>query len=313
MDAMGGLEVWRGGVNTWECDEMGHLNVRFYVARAMEGLVGLAAGLGLPGAFRAHSPATLIVKDHHIRFLREARARAPLHMVAGVLEMGDNDARILQLLIHSGSGELAASFQTVVSHVTAREGRPFPWSPNTRRLGEALAMAVPERAAPRSLGLAPSAAEASADAAQSMGLIRLGGGAIGAADCDIFGRMRAELFIGRVSDGIPALGAALRAKADGAAATERPEGVGGAVLEYRVAYHAWPRAGDLFEIRSGLTGVGDRTQTYVHWMVDPETGKPWGTAEAVAIALDLTARKIIPISQEDQGLLRRRISPGLAF
>ena len=28
----GGLEVWRGGVNTWECDEMGHLNVRFYVA-----------------------------------------------------------------------------------------------------------------------------------------------------------------------------------------------------------------------------------------------------------------------------------------
>ena len=34
-----GVEVWRGGVNTWECDEMGHLNVRFYVARAMEGLV----------------------------------------------------------------------------------------------------------------------------------------------------------------------------------------------------------------------------------------------------------------------------------
>ena len=40
-----GIEVWRGCVNTWECDEMGHLNVRFYVARAMEGLVGLAAAL----------------------------------------------------------------------------------------------------------------------------------------------------------------------------------------------------------------------------------------------------------------------------
>ena len=33
-----GPVVWRGGVNTWECDEMGHMNVRFYLAKAMEGL-----------------------------------------------------------------------------------------------------------------------------------------------------------------------------------------------------------------------------------------------------------------------------------
>ena len=29
-----GVEVWRGGVNLWECDQMGHLNVRFYAAHA---------------------------------------------------------------------------------------------------------------------------------------------------------------------------------------------------------------------------------------------------------------------------------------
>lgn len=46
-----GVEVWRGGVNVWECDEMGHMNVRFYVTRAMQGLVGLAAELGMPEAF----------------------------------------------------------------------------------------------------------------------------------------------------------------------------------------------------------------------------------------------------------------------
>jgi len=74
MSASGGLEVWRGGVNTLECDAMGHMDVRFYVARAMEGLVGLASALGLNGAFRERANATLLVKDHHIRFLREARA-----------------------------------------------------------------------------------------------------------------------------------------------------------------------------------------------------------------------------------------------
>lgn len=87
MSRSGGLEVWRGGVNTWECDALGHMNVRFYVARAMEGLVGLASALGLNGAFRERANATLLVGDHHIRFLSEARVGAPLHLVAGVLEI----------------------------------------------------------------------------------------------------------------------------------------------------------------------------------------------------------------------------------
>ncbi|MDP1964510.1 MAG: thioesterase family protein, partial [Reyranella sp.] len=70
------IEIWRGGVNTWECDEMGHMNVRFYVTRAMEGLVGLAAALGLPHAFTQEAGSTLIVGEQHIRFLREAHAGA---------------------------------------------------------------------------------------------------------------------------------------------------------------------------------------------------------------------------------------------
>jgi hypothetical protein len=31
-----GVEVWRGGVNTWETDENAHMNVRFYITRALE-------------------------------------------------------------------------------------------------------------------------------------------------------------------------------------------------------------------------------------------------------------------------------------
>ena len=52
---MAEVEVWRGGVASWECDQMGHLNVGFYVAKSMQGLAGLAAELGMPGEIgRAH-------------------------------------------------------------------------------------------------------------------------------------------------------------------------------------------------------------------------------------------------------------------
>jgi acyl-CoA thioester hydrolase len=251
-----------------------------------------------------------LVKDQHIRFLKEARPGAALHMTGGVLEMSDTEARVLLLMVHSGSGELAASIQSVVSHVTTREERAFPWSPDVRARAAALSIAVPERAAPRSLAIDTAPGVADLAAADRMGLVRLSAGAIGAQDCDAFGRMRPELFIGRVSDGVPAMAAAFRA---GGEAAERPAGVGGAVIEYRLIHHAWPRAGDRFEVRSGLAGADARTQKVVHWMLDPVSGKAWGTAEAIAVALDLTARKMIPNSEADLERLRARITPGLTL
>lgn len=308
----GPVEVWRGGVNTWELDDMGHMNVRFYVARAAEGLVGAAAALGLPGAFRRSATSTLLVKEQHIRFMREARARAPLHMTAGVLELGESEARLLQLIIHSNTGEIAAAIQTVAVHATVQDERPFPWSGRTRALAQGLMTTVPDNARPRSLTLEPVMSVASLEAADRMGLIRLSAGAFGDQECDVFGRMRAEQFIGRVSDGVPRLAAAFRASVV-EAAEDKPARVGGAVLEYRLLHLAWPRIGDRFEVRSGVAGVDQRAQRMVHWMLDPNTGKAWGSSEAVAISLDLDARKIIPITDEAQAVIRGRITPGLAL
>lgn len=307
-----GVEIWRGGVNTWECDEMGHMNVRFYVTRAMEGLAGLAAELGMPQAFAPGSGATLMVREQHIRFLRECHPGAALHMLGGVIEMGEDEARLLQLLIHSGSGEIAASFQTTVAHVTSHEARPFPWSNRTLRRAEALKVEVPPQAQARSIELGPVESRASLERAQELGLARIGLGAIGLTDIDIFGRMRVEQFIGRVSDGIPRIVAEFRDTVAGKAA-QKPGRIGGAVLEYRIVHLDWPRAGDRVELRSGLAGVDARTKRLVHWLLDPETGKPWGTSEAIAITFDLDARKIVPISDEARAALSARVTPGLTL
>jgi acyl-CoA thioester hydrolase len=302
-----GLEVWRGSVNTWECDAMGHLNVRFYVARAVEGLVGLAGALGMDGAFHAGADATLLIREQHIRFLREARPGAALHMLAGVISIDGDQARILQLLIQSLTGELAATFQTVITHVTSREGRAFPWSTRTLARAEALMMAVPTQAAPRSVSLAPVACAANLAEAERMGLVRLGSGAFGAADVDSFGRMRPEVFIGRVSDGVPRLREVV-----GDPGAE-PAHVGGAVVEYRLIHLDWPRAGDRFEIRSGLAGIIGDAQRIVHWMLDPASGRAWGSAEAIAVRLDLQARRMIRMDDTARSLALAAIVPGLAL
>jgi acyl-CoA thioester hydrolase len=107
--------------------------------------------------------------------------------------------------------------------------------------------------------------------------------------------MGAEQFVSRVSDGITQLASSVRAII-AENAVDRPARVGGAVLEYRLLHLDWPRAGDRLVIWSGLSGADRNTHRYVHWMLDPETGKPWGVAASVAASLDLDARRIIPIS-----------------
>ena len=311
-ETLPGVEIWRGGVNTWDCDEMGHMNVRHYIVRAMEGLAGLAAELGLPHAFTPYANATLLVKEHHVRFLREAHAGATLHMLGGVIEISDTEARLLQLLVHSATGELAATFQTTVVHATPREGEVFPWPKITRERAEALKVEIPEKARSRSITLDPFVPTVSLERAEALGLKRIGLGALSPTECDVFGRMRAEQFIGRVSDGIGSFIGPFR-DVIVAHADHKPTRFGGAVLEYRLAYLRWPRAGDRVELRSGLMGSDPRTMRMIHWMVDPATGLPWGTSEAVAITFDLDARKAVPITPAAQEGLRAFSIEGLGL
>ncbi len=304
---MSEVEVWRGGVEAWECDAMGHLNVGFYVAKSMEALVGFAAELGMPQAFAPYAETTLLVREQHIRFLREARPGAALTMTGGVLEMGADDARLLFLMRHA-SGELAAAFQTVVAHATAREGLAFPWPERLRRRGEALAIDLPPDAAPRSIQLDPVETRAGRERANELGLAPIGTGAVRSHDCDAFGRMRAEQFMARISNGITHL-----------IGPQRPGGqdggrrVGGAALEYRLIHFDWPRAGDRVELRSGQAGGDARFRRFVHWMLDPATGRPWAAAEAIAVSFDLDTRKVITLTDEELAKLQERTVAGLTL
>ncbi len=305
-----GVEIWRGGVNTWECDEMGHMNARFYVVRAMEGLAGLALRLGMPEAFSPTATSTVRVREHHIRFLKEAHPGSHLYMTGGVVFMDEDSALLLQVLTHI-SGEPCATFLTRVAHVSP-EGRAFPWPARARAAAETLRVEVPPFAAPRSVpgdAVTPTASMARAD---EIGLMCAGRGCIGARDVDAFGRMNPDHFIGRVSDGVTGLLAPVR-KAVLEALPDQPKRMGGAVLEYRLLYLDWPMAGDHVELRSGLQGFEEKTQRLNHWLLDPVTGKAWATSEAVAVNFDLDTRKTVPIQPEARAVMGRYVKAGLGF
>lgn len=290
MTHTGAIEVWRGTVAAWECDGMGHLNVRFHIARAMQGLAGAGAALGMPHAFAAHASATLIVREHHVRFLREAREGALQHMTASVVEIGEADATVQLVLTDSTSGETAATFLAKVVHAAARTARPFPWPARALEAAESLKAPVAANAGPRSITEAPFDTPPGLAAAQALGLARAGLSAVTPEDCDVFGRLRTEMFMGRISASIGHTVEPFRRAAQAAMPGTR---MGGAALEYRLIYFDQPRAGDRIAVHAGLVEVDRKIARMRHWLLDPHTGAPWAAAENVSVNFDLDSRRAV--------------------
>jgi acyl-CoA thioester hydrolase len=303
------LETWRGSVNAWECDENLHMNVRFFGSRAMEGLGFMAAALDMPRAFQEKASSTLQPTDLHIRFLKEARQGVALSMRGGVAALDAASMTVFQEMAHA-DGKPAANFAMKVAHVHPPDLRAFPLPARVRTRAEALKCAIPAHGLPRSLDLSIAPTSPTVALADKLGAPVVGRVAVTPDHCDPFGRMRMELFLGRVSDAVPNFLAAWReqaANADGART------VGGAVLEYRLCPRRWPRAGDLIEIRSGVVDVAEKTNRLVHWLLDPVSGDAWCTAEVVAVTFDLVTRKTIPIPEARRALLLQRAVKGMTI
>lgn len=302
------IPVWKGSGNQWDCDEMGHMNVRVYVEKMMEGLGVFASAIGMPHAFKSGATSTLIPADQHIRYIREVRPGEPLTMTACVLDVGETDAVIYQDMRHV-DGRCAAAFRTRVIHAEAQTGSAFPWSRASRAALEALVDTPPEDTAPRSVQPDTPVlddAEAILSVAERSGARQVGLGTVPQTHSDVHGRMAPHWVIGRISDSVPNLLYEWRQKVASAAGGMR---IGAAVLEYRIVYRRWPKAGDLFEVRSAFGTHEGKTHSLFHWVLDPVSGMPWATTQAVAITLDLEARKAVPAPPELIASLKK-IAPG---
>ncbi|MBN8293269.1 acyl-CoA thioesterase [Rhodobacter sp. NTK016B] len=301
------VEVWRGGVNAWECDENGHMNTRFYVHRACEGLVMLFARCGLPGLYAPAAPTTPVIRDMHIRFHREALLAAPLRMRGGFFAHDEARAQAVLVMEDLRSGEVKATFRIALDHADSADATTLhPWPAGF----DPVRVAVPDNALPR--GTADGPVESAADINRAQGLMCIAAGAIGTEKLDAFGRMAAPGFIGAVSDGIRSLTAPLREIVSRTTATP-VEQMGGAVVEFRVLHLDWPRAGDVFEIRSGLASVDGHVKSLIHWMLNPVSGQIYGSMQSIALDFDLGKRAMIKLTPETRAELQAHVVPGLTL
>ena len=297
------MDVLRSSVNEWECDQMGHLNVRHYLAHANEGLSLLLAELGVgPGRLRQDG-LTLRAADQHVRFQRELRPGTAYVVRAGVVAVSADTLRIYQEIVTRPDGEIAATFVTEAALLDA-SGARRALPTQLRTVSRPIQSEIPPHGAARGIGREQPQPPLTRAQAVERGLAGAYLGPVRREDCDELGVLRETGVMAKLSDGMVHFFLSLRDR-------PRPKELGGAALEYRFVFRKWARLGDFVEVRSGLKALGNKTLNACHFIFDVESGECLASAESVSVTFDLVTRKSIEIPDDVRAMMQSHVIAGL--
>ena len=273
--------TYRGSVNRWECDENDHLNVRFCEQKLYQTLLsGLLANDCIGVADVADLPRN--VRRQHIRFQAESRIAAPLGGYFSALV--SDDFQVVVELRNEATGTVACSMlcdfadDRLVSRLRALSDPVHPDA-----IGHAWGQGIQ-----RNLDLHDLSCEQAAE----LGFRIIGSGVIEQEECSAESMLLPYHCMGRISDSMPHLWGTIfpESHADGK--------VGGAVVEFRRTYEDVLMSGDPFQIMSGIVEVGPKVQSFAHLIFNLRTNTCCVNAQAVALRMDLAARKAITLDEE---------------
>jgi acyl-CoA thioester hydrolase len=304
-----------------EIDSLGHLNVRYYLARVDRANQALLASLGVTGLGGNEVAATTALRrvDTYCRFQREQFEGAELSVYGGLLASNDATARCYFEIRNEARDQIAATFVTgtLISNPASQSSERFPF--DTRHPDPARVISIPDHGKPRSLNLdLPRTDVALADLmtriepSTEIGMTGRRNGRIEAEDCDASGFLRDDLdimfvlFRREVSVTDP--------KAFGPPVLRTDDGhrFGWAMLETRNREFARPRLGDEVVWLGADIGIAEKSRRSRRWAFVANTGELLSIHDAVGIAMDLDARRAIPVPPSIRATLERHYLPEYA-
>ena len=122
------IETYRGAVYPWHCDQMGHMNVMWYVGKFDEATWNLFAGLGVTSAFLRDKGRGMAAVQQNITYKRELLAGDVIAVRSGVLEIRDKVIKFVHEMRQATTGEISAICVLTAVHmdIQARKSTPFP-------------------------------------------------------------------------------------------------------------------------------------------------------------------------------------------
>lgn len=122
------LITYRGVVYPWHCDQVGHMNVMWYVGKFDEATWQLFNHIGLTPSFLRQAARGMAAVDQRLSYMKELRAGDVLTIRSGVIEVREKSIRFMHEMWHDEAGEIAARtiLKAVHLDLETRKSCPFP-------------------------------------------------------------------------------------------------------------------------------------------------------------------------------------------
>ena len=276
--------IYKNSVETYEIDNMGHMNVQFYVQHALNACELFFRDENLIQPRQSFNRIFKLEKLF-IRYLREQTLGVPFSISVNYLSVDLNEIVIFlkmkNLLINDVSAAFVFSFR--LPRLEQKKKRII--STLIRKLSSS-PLNVPLYGEKKGLsGLTPMDLNYS-EIKRLPKLLDPYYGIVTSKSPSIAEELSAADYMGIISKAVPHL----LLQGDHSIAETN---IGGAALEYEFRFKKFVSSGSGVFMKSGLRRINAKTYTWTHWLIEAATTEILAVADSVIITMDLRTRKAI--------------------
>jgi acyl-CoA thioester hydrolase len=137
--------TYRGTVQIWHCDHMGHMNVMWYVGKFDEATWNLAAMMGMSTQYLKSRNRGMAALDQRIAYKREALAGDVITIRSALLEVKPKIVRFVHEMTRTTDGTHLATMLVTAVHMDTSARKSVAFEPEI--FAATQAMLAPDPAA----------------------------------------------------------------------------------------------------------------------------------------------------------------------
>ena len=237
------------------------------------------------------------------KFLKELKAGDLIHIRSYIIEISDTEMKIRHDMFNSVTEALSARFETLARITHANTDRTVGWGSDV--MEEARNLLAKGNEKEWDMKIPDKTPGLSLDVADRMNLPETYRGIVAEYQCNNMGLMKEQYYVSRFS---AAHGHLLNIYGLKAEFMEK-NNIGHAGLSYRIRYRQALKCDELLIVRSGISGVYQKTFKTFHWIFNSENGELACIVDAICILFDMKERKSVVIPEEYRNRIAKGIMP----
>ncbi len=282
------IPSYRGAVDAWECDQMGHMNVQFYMLKASESFGHFQNAFGLSPARITDETHVSPFKTLRIQYKAEIHAGSVAHGLSGVRGLGGNVITGFTHLFETPFDKLSAVYEFTAEYANLETQAPA-------EIPQDIADNIKALIDDHSDMYKPEPLKSEIMPAKHLDhMYETARSAIDTWECDSFHNIEMQHIVARFSDAATHILAVVGLTRE----EMRSRNLGSAALDYYSEFHAPLSHSRPIVMKSGLLGAHGKLFGFGHNLINLDTDEIAVTTTVLGCYFDMTSRKSVQLPKE---------------